>query len=94
MESLDRLGDRSWPRDQEWTPELLRCAFFLLMNKDLGLKQRALDGIPPLLEPLDPRKAERFFLALEPEAVRPFFTNQSKPHGALVDAVKNLYLVC
>jgi hypothetical protein len=93
LESLDRLQDRSWPRDLPLhNLDLLRAAFFILMNKDLTLKQCALDGLPPLIAQLDRRKAEAFYLALEPEAVRPFLSNFRKPHRALVDAVKNLYL--
>lgn len=93
LESLDRLQDRVWPRDLPLhNLDLLRAAFFILMNKDLVLKQCALDGLPPFIAPLDRRKAEAFFLALEPEAVRPFLSDYRRPQRNLVDAIKHLYL--
>ena len=95
LDSLDRLDDRAWPRQAfpRWDLDLLRCSFFLLLNKDMELKTRALEGLPPAIAPLDHRKAEALFLALESEVVRPFLFNHRLTPVDLVDQIKNLYLV-
>ena len=90
--SLDRLGDRNWPRDLPWDQELLRASFILLLHKDLGLKEIVLTGVGPY-GPLDPRKAEAFFLALGPEAIDPWLSDERRTKQDLIDSVKNLYLV-
>jgi hypothetical protein len=95
LDSLDRLEDRAWPRDDLPSDDshMLRAAFFVLLNKDMELKQLALVGKPPAFGPLHPRKAEAFFLALEAEVLRPFFSDRHRTKADLVDALKQLYLV-
>ena len=95
MDSLDRLGDVAWPRDtlsamRDLT--VLRCAFFMLLNRDMNLKNLALTGVCITIPKMDRRKAEAFFLALDGEVLKPFFCNQRMTPAELVDSLKHLYL--
>lgn len=91
--SLDRLHDTSWPRQLPLHDhQLLRAAFFILLNKDEVLKQSALEGNPPFITPFDKRKAAAFFIALEDESIRPFLSNESTGTDEFIDKIKHLYL--
>lgn len=92
LESLDRLGDVSWPRDIPWDLELLRAAFVLLLNRDLELKKLVLEGQPLAMNGLHPSKAEAFFMALDSEVIRPWLSNEKLSRVDLIDATKSLYL--
>lgn len=93
IDSLDRLDDVAWPRDLPLhNHQLLRATFFILLNKDMELKELALTGIHPIVAPLDRRKAGAFFLSLEQEAIRPFLTKDTCSTTAFVDMLKHLYL--
>lgn len=93
-DSLDRLQDEQWRRDQlDRLPlDSLRCLFFLLLNRDLTLKELALEGIGPTIPPLCRRKAQAFYLALDSEVVRPFLVDHRRTTRDLLDAIKHCYL--
>lgn len=92
VDSLDRLGDSAWPRDLPLHDlPLLRSLFFILLNKDMELKEAALAGFPPTIAPLDRRKAEAFYLALEEQAIRPFLSKDTVQPDQFIDSIKHLY---
>ena len=91
-QSMERLGAEWTVR--EFEPDTARVLFFLLMDKDMVLKQSVLDGLPAIcVEPLDKRKAESFFLALREEVIEPWISNERLGVDKFIDMVTNLYLV-
>jgi hypothetical protein len=90
--SMQRLG-------AQWAPtafdqDTARALFFLLLDKDMELKHATLAGLPALcIEPLAPRRAEAFFLALREEVLEPWLSDERLTRQDLVDRVANLYLV-
>jgi hypothetical protein len=95
LNSMSRLG-------AEWNVETvcalgiqrLRVLFFLLMDRDLALKEKLLDGWREMCVPgLDAGKAERFFMQLRPEIIDPWLIDERKTDDEFVNAVKDLYLV-
>ena len=72
--------------------QLLRAAFFILLNKDEVLKQSTLKGNPQFITPLDRLKAAAFFIALKDESIWPFLSNKSTGTEEFIDKIKHLYL--
>ena len=57
--------------------ETKQVLFFLLLHKDLKLKQQTLTGMKNIgIDPLLNSKAERFFLALEGEIINPWLSDE------------------
>lgn len=93
LQSMDRLG-AEWDK-QEFEPDVARALFFLLLDKDMALKEAALKGIPQHgVEPMTERKAENFFLSLREEAINPWLCNEQLSPTSLLDAVASLYWAC
>ena len=91
-QSMDRLG-AEWEK-REFEPDLARVLFFLLLEKDMELKQAVIDGLPQIcVEPLNARKAESFFLALRQEVIDPWLSDERHGLDKFIDMVTNLYLV-
>lgn len=91
--SMDRLGAK-WAKTA-MKPDDCKVLFFLLLDRDMALKEAALEGIRSLgIEPLDQRKAENFLVALREEAVEPWLSNEEKSNASFVDAVSALYWSC
>ena len=91
-QSMKRLG-AEWEM-REFEPDVALVLFFLLMDKDMELKQAVLSGLPKIcIEPLDARKAESFFLAMRQEVIEPWLSNESMGVDKFIDMVTNLYLV-
>ena len=89
--SLDRLQDTSCQLPLH-DHQLLRAAFFILLNKDEVLKQSTLKGNPQFITPLDRLKAAAFFIALKDESIWPFLSNKSTGTEEFIDKIKHLYL--
>ena len=93
--SMNRLG-AEWDRDLVCASGIqrLRVLFFLLMDRDIALKEKLLDGWREMCVPgLDAGKAERFFMQLRPEIIEPWLIDERKTDGDFVNAVTDLYLV-
>ena len=91
--SMDRLG-AEWEK-ADWDMETCRALFFLLLDRDMELKNAVLKGLPALcIEPMTPRKAEAFFLALREEAIDPWLCDERRGTRDLLDRVTHLSLVC
>ena len=91
-QSLKRLGAEWTVR--EFEPDVARVLFFLLMDKDMALKQEVLKGIPKhCVDPLPDRKAERFFMSLREEVIEPWLSKETLGVDDFIDMVTNLYLV-
>ena len=88
-ESAARLGAAF---EIPWESCTLRCLFILLLNQDLTLKEQVLRGTD-WVGPLDPRKAEAFFLALRPQLIDHWLRNERLGPNDLLDEARNLYLV-
>ena len=79
---------------RDFEPDVARVLFFLLMDRDIVLKQAALDGLPQhCIDPLPARKAESFFMSLREEVIEPWLSKESLGVGVFIDMVTNLYLV-
>ena len=92
LQSMKRLEAEWEPRDFE--PDVALTLFFLLLDRDMVLKQAVLDGLQQhCVDPLPARKAESFFLSLREEVVEPWLSNQSLGVDVFVDRVTNFYLV-
>ena len=95
LSSAHRLG-AEWDMQQIHTAGLmrLRVLFFLLMDRDVALKEKLLDGWKEMCVPgLDVGKAERFFTQLRPEIIEPWLVDERRTEGDFVNAVTDLYLV-
>jgi hypothetical protein len=72
----------------------LRVLFFLLMDRDVALKEKLLDGWKEMCVPgVDAGKAARFFSQLGPEIIEPWLIDERKTEGDFINAVTDLYLV-
>jgi len=92
-QSMDRLG-AAWEK-REFEPDVARVLFFLLLDKDMVLKEAALRGIPKHgVEPMQERKAERFFLSLREEVIEPWLSDERIGTEKLLDNVATLYWAC
>ena len=86
----------------QWTEECyssaslakLRVMFFLLMDRDVHLKAKLLDGWKELYIPgVEKKKAEVFFLGLGKEIIIPWLMDERRSANEFVSAVIDLYLV-
>ena len=86
----------------EWTAECyesaslakLRAMFFLLMDRDVHLKAKLLDGWKELCIPgVERKKAEVFFLAIGKEIIIPWLMDERRSANELVSAITDLYLI-
>jgi len=92
-QSMERLG-ATWAK-RDFDPDVSRALFFLLLDKDMALKEKALKGIPNLgVEPMSERKAENFFLSLREEVIEPWLSDERVPALELVDKAAALYWAC
>jgi hypothetical protein len=92
-QSSERLG-APWAL-ADLNPDVCSALFFLLLDRDMGLKEGALAGVPRHgVEALDPRKAENFFLSLREEIIEPWLCDERVGVGAFLDKVAALYWAC
>ncbi len=86
----------------EWTDECyelasltkLRAMFFLLMDRDVKLKAKILEGWKELQIPgVERKKGERFFLALGKEIIIPWLMDERKTADNLISEITDLYLI-
>jgi hypothetical protein len=86
----------------EWTSETydqasltkLRVMFFLLMDRDVKLKEKLLEGWKELCIPgVDRRKGEGFFLALGKEIITPWLMDERRTADNLISEITDLYLI-
>ena len=90
-QSMERL-EAPWCK-REFEPDTARVLFFLLLDKDMQLKQAVLDGLPKLcVDPLPARTAEGFFLALREEVIEPWLSQEKMTPEKFVEMVTHLYL--
>ena len=93
--SAQRLGAQ-WDMAQVHAAGLmrLRVLFFLLMDRDVALKEKLLDGWKEMCVPgVDAGKAARFFTQLKPEIIEPWLIDEHRTEGDFINAVTDLYLV-
>lgn len=88
--SLDRLEQR-WIVD-DWDLQYSKVMFFLLLDVDIDMKNTICKGMCGM-DPLEPLKAQAFFLALRGEIIEPFLKDSTMSKDDFMDNVKNLYLV-
>ena len=92
INSMHRLG-ATWDV-QTAGLQRLRVLFFLLLDRDMALKEKLLDGWKEMCVPgLDPDKACRFFSQLYPEIIDPWLMDERRTESSFVNAVTDLYLV-
>ena len=84
-QSSERLG-APWDAQCDVQPDVARALFFLLLDRDMGLKEAALRGVPKHgIEPMAERKAENFFLGLREEAIEPWLCDERVSTQQLLD---------
>ena len=72
----------------------LRVLFFLLMDRDMALKEKILDGWKELCVPgLEIKKAGGFFAQLRGQIIDPWLVDERRTEDDFVNAVTDLYLV-
>jgi hypothetical protein len=85
-----------------WAPESydsaslakLRVMFFLLMDRDVHLKAKLLEGWRELCIPgVERKKAEVFFLGLAKEIIIPWLMDERRSANEFISAITDLYLV-
>jgi len=92
-QSMDRLG-APWEK-REYEPDVAQALFFLLLDKDMALKEAVLKGIPKFgVEPMGQRKAENFFLSLREEVIEPWLSDERIKPSDLLSRVAALYWAC
>ncbi len=65
------------------------------MDKDMGLKEAALQGIPRHgVEPMAERKAENFFLSMRGEVIEPWLSDERMGPDKFLDMISALYWAC
>jgi len=75
--------------------ETNQVLFFLLLHKDIELKNRIIEGFPNMgIDSMDFRKAETFFLCLKDEVINPWLCNESLSKTNFLDNVTALYWAC
>jgi hypothetical protein len=93
-QSSKRLG-APWDTSYEAHPDVARALFFLLLDRDMGLKEAALRGVPKHgVEPMAERKAENFFLGLREEVIEPWLSDERVGTQQLLDGIAALYWAC
>jgi len=69
--------------------------FFLLLHRDLELKKIIIDGLRSIgIDPMDAKKAENFFLAIENEVINPWLCNETITNEQFLDKIAALYWSC
>ena len=93
--SMNRLGaDWGYEPIREASLQRLRVLFFLLMDRDMALKEKLLDGWKEMCVPgVEVKKAGRFFSQLRVDIIQPWLTDERRTEGDFVSAVTDLYLV-
>lgn len=72
----------------------IRVMFFLLMDRDVKLKAKLLDGWKELCIPgVERKKGEGFFLALGKEIITPWLMDERQTADDFISAVTDLYLI-
>ena len=72
----------------------LRVMFFLLMDRDVRLKEKLLVGWRELCIPgVERKKGESFFLALGKEIITPWLMDERRTADDLISAITDLYLI-
>ncbi len=72
----------------------LRAMFFLLVDRDVQLKGKILEGWKELCIPgVDKRKGEGFFLALGKEIITPWLMDERRTADNLISEITDLYLI-
>lgn len=75
--------------------EKYKVVFFLLMDRDMAMKETILDGLANLgIKGMSESKAERFFLSLRDEVIEPWLSNEELPCSSFLDKVASLYWSC
>lgn len=70
-----------------------RAWFVLLINRDPELRALVFKG-SKTVSPMQPKKAEAFFLSLHEEVVAQWLSNETLPEQDLLDRARMLYLAC
>jgi hypothetical protein len=94
-DSARRLGASDWAAGiKEASLIRLRVLFFLLVDRDIALKAKIVDGWPDLcVLAMDPSKAVSFFQSLRVEVIDPWMVDERKCEDDFVSHVVDLYLV-
>lgn len=80
---------------KDFEPDVAVALFFLLLDKDMALKEAMLKGIPRHgVEPMPERKAENFFLSIREEVIEPWLSDERMKTSELIDKIKALYWAC
>jgi hypothetical protein len=78
--------------ESNFDPDVSRALFFLLLDRDMAMKEAILKGIAAHgIEPLPERKAETFFLSLREEVIEPWLSDERVTTTNLIDKVASLY---
>lgn len=90
-----RLGAEDWAEGVRAAGlPRLRAMFFLLLDRDLPLKEKLLAGWPDLCVPgVEARKAEYFFQELRAQVIAPWLVDERRTEDELVSDAVDLYLV-
>lgn len=69
--------------------------FLLLLDVDIVLKNQVLEGNTKLgLDPLQPQKAETFFLSFREEIIQPWLCNEKQRNQIFLEKTRALYWSC
>jgi hypothetical protein len=93
--SMCRLG-ANWGYEclKSASMQRLRVLFFLLVDRDMALKEKLLDGWKEMCVPgMETKKAERFFSVLRTEIIDPWIIDERRTESDFVNVVTDLYLV-
>ena len=72
----------------------LRVMFFLLMDRDMKLKAKLLEGWKELCVPgINRDKGERFFLSIEKEIITPWLMDERLTADNFISSITELYLI-
>jgi len=95
-DSITRLGAAD-----EWREGIrqaglvrLRVMFFLLMDRDVALKQKIMQGWPELcVLGIEAKKANTFFGELATDVIEPWLVDERRCDDDLLSKITDLYLV-
>lgn len=93
--SMNRLG-ADWGYDpiRKASLQRLRVLFFLLMDRDIALKEKLLDGWKEMCVPgVETKKAGGFFAQLRVTIIEPWLVDERRTEDDFVNSVTDLYLV-
>lgn len=72
----------------------LRVMFFLLMDRDMKLKAKLLEGWSELCVPgVERDKGERFFLAVGKDIIAPWLKDERLTANDVISSITDLYLI-